>query len=256
VPAVEPVRVDPPPLAGRVVAGQTWRDVAFLHWRVPAAAVAPLLPPGVRPDRFDARDEADDTTWAGLIAFRLGGASLLGSPPIPHLGTFTEVNVRLYGVDALGRRGVVFRSLEASRLAAVAAANAAFSLPYRWARTTQRDLGGRHAYASRRILGPGLRGRGRMRLAVAPDASRRVDDDLSAFLTARWALFTRRFGRTLLLPNTHEPWTLHPARVDHLDEDLLELAGLPAGISATPPESVLFSPGVDARFGPPLRLPR
>lgn len=41
----------------------------------------------------------------------------------------TEVNVRLYGVDGQGRRGVVFLSLEASSLPAVLAARALFSLP-------------------------------------------------------------------------------------------------------------------------------
>ena len=64
-------------------------------------------------------DEHDGSSWVGLIAFALDRASLLGGPPIAHFGAFAEVNVRLYVVDARGRRGVVFLSLEASRLAAV-----------------------------------------------------------------------------------------------------------------------------------------
>jgi uncharacterized protein YqjF (DUF2071 family) len=36
-----------PVLTGRVVAAQEWRDVAFVHWRVPASTVAPLLPAGL-----------------------------------------------------------------------------------------------------------------------------------------------------------------------------------------------------------------
>ena len=55
-------------------------------------------------------------------------------PAVPWLGTFPETNVRLYSIDEQGRRGVVFRSLEASRLAVVLGARAAFNLPYRWAR--------------------------------------------------------------------------------------------------------------------------
>lgn len=42
---------------------------------------------------------------------------------------------------------------------------------------------------------------------------------------------------------------LHPGVVTRLDDTLLDDAGL-TGIVDRPPESVLFSPGVHARFGP------
>lgn len=224
-----------------MVAAQDWRNVAFVHWRVPAVVVAPLLPPGIVPDVFDG------SSWVGLIAFQLANARVGALPPSPIGGTFTEVNVRLYGVDEQGRRGVVFRSLEASSLPAVLAARALFSLPYMWARCAQRPLADGWEYASRRIaLSRSQRGPG-FRLGVSVDASEVVDDDLSRFLTARWGLFQQRFGRTQWLPNAHEPWVLHPARVTTLRDELCAVAGLP-GIVDRPPDSVLFSPGVTSRF--------
>ncbi|MDT0180392.1 DUF2071 domain-containing protein [Microbacterium sp. ARD31] len=231
-----------PPLRGGVVAAQGWRDVAFVHWRVPPEAVAPLLPPGLAPDVHDG------TSWVGLIAFELRDARIGPFPAMTRWGSFTEVNVRLYAVDSRGRRGVVFRSLEAASLPAVLAARAVFSLPYMWARTAQRPLPGGWEYASRRIavrpdqLGPGFR------LAVTVDPSQVVDDDTARFLTARWGLFESRLGRTRWLPNEHEPWVLHPARVDSLRDDLCAAAGLP-GVTSRAPDSVLFSPGVSSRFG-------
>lgn len=238
--APEPISRVADPLAGRVMAAQDWRDVSFVHWRADPDEVRPLLPHGVEPDVFDG------STWVGLIAFRLERARVRRLPPLPYVGTFTEVNVRLLTVDPGGRRAVAFHSLEASRLAAVLAARAMFSLPYRWSRTAQRRVGGVVEYASRRHLGTG-----RFNLRVEPDPTNQVDDDLSTFLTARWALVQRRLGRTLRMPNTHEPWTLHPARVVALREDLLAGAGLPT-LSQRPPDSVLFSPGVSARFGTPV----
>ncbi len=237
-----------PPLSGQVVAAQEWRQVAFVHWRVAPDRVAPLLPRGVVPDVMDG------SSWVGLIAFRLGDARVGPFPPAPRWGSFTEVNVRLYGVDAQGRRGVVFRSLEASSLPAVIAARALFSLPYVWARTAQRPRPDGWEYASRRIAVPPRRGP-RFRLGVAVDEARTVHDDLSLFLTARWGLFQGRFGRTQWLPNEHEPWVLHPARVTSLHDELMAAAGLP-GVVDGPPDSVLFSPGVDARFGRGELLPR
>lgn len=223
--------------------------MAFVHWRVAPERVAPLLPPGVVPDVFDG------SSWVGLIAFRLGDARIGPLPPAPRWGSFTEVNVRLYGVDRDGRRGVVFRSLEASSLPAVVAARALFSLPYVWARAAQRARPDGWEYASRRIsalpsrLGPGFQ------LGISVDRARTADDDLSRFLTARWGLFQSRFGRTQWLPNEHDPWVLHPAAVTSLRDELVGAAGL-AGVVDAPPDSVLFSPGVDARFGRGVLLPR
>ena len=225
-----------------MVAAQEWRQVAFVHWRVAPERVAPLLAPGVAPDVFDG------SSWVGLIAFRLGDAKVGPFPPTPRWGSFTEVNVRLYGVDEQGRRGVVFRSLEASSLPAVIAARALFALPYVWARTAQRARPDGWEYASRRITSSPWRPGPGFRLGVSVDRGRTVDDDASRFLTARWGLFQSRWGRTRWLPNEHEPWVLHPARVTSLRDDLIAAAGLP-GVIEGPPDSVLFSPGVDARFG-------
>nr|WP_211160656.1 DUF2071 domain-containing protein [Microbacterium sp. MF43] len=234
------------PLEGRPIASQGWRDAAFLHWRVSPRQVEHLYPTGVVPDLLDGE------TWIGLIAFRLEDARVGRSPSLRRWGTFTEVNVRLYGVDARGRRGVVFRSLEAASLPAVIGARALFSLPYYWADMTESHrVGARHStheYTSRRRFGDA-----RLDLRVTVDRLRPVDTPTSRFLTARWALFQERGRRVMRLPNTHEAWTLFPAEVTHFESNLLERAGV-SGLSAVP-DSVLYSPGVRAWFGSGERLP-
>jgi uncharacterized protein len=242
---LEPISRIAPPLPGRAIASQRWSDLTFLHWRVDPERVAPLLPPGVRPDVFDG------ATWVGLIPFRLDRATLFGSPPVPYVGNFVEVNVRLYGVDEAGRRGVIFLSLEASRLAAVVAARAVFGLPYRWARTsmttTTMDAGAATiSYSSRR------HGGGPSSRILSRPGERIEPDPLGDFLTARWGLFTARRGRTIFLPNEHEPWEVLAAELLDLDDELVAAAGLP-GVTNRPPDSVLFSPGVETRFGSPAR---
>jgi Uncharacterized conserved protein len=232
----EPVSREAPPLTGHAIASQRWSDLVFLHWRVEPDRVAPLLPRGVRPDEFDG------STWVGLIPFRLSRATLLGSPPVPYVGAFVEVNVRLYGVDARGRRGVVFRSLEASRLFAVLAARAAFALPYEWARTAVDDGDGMLRYRSAR------HGGGPRFAAVARPGAAIEPGPLEDFLTARWGMFTSRRGRTRFTPNTHVAWPLHAAELLELDDGLVAAGGLP-GVTARAPDSVLYSPGVDTWFG-------
>jgi uncharacterized protein len=233
---LEPIRRTAPPLPGRAIASQRWSDLTFLHWRVESDRVAPLLPPGVRPDEFEG------SSWVGLIPFLLDRATLFGSPPVPYVGSFVEINVRLYGVDEAGRRGVVFLSLEASRLAAVLAARAVFGLPYQWARTGMDAVGDTFAYTSRR------HGGGPSSRIVSKPGESIVADSLADFLSARWGLFTARRGRTIFLPNEHEPWELRSAELLELDDELVTAAGLP-GVTDRAPDSVLFSPGVETRFG-------
>ncbi len=242
----EPVSRTAPALRGPALLDQVWRDLTFLHWRVDPARVAPLLPPGVVPDVFD------DSSWVGLIPFRLTDARFGSGPVLPYVGSFAETNVRLYAVDASGRRGVVFASLEAQRLAFVLGARLALGIPYTWARMRATRDGDRYVYTGRRRW-PGPRGTGaHVEVEVGPGE---VDDPLADFLTARWGLFTHHLGRTWFLPNTHTPWPLRPARLLRLDEHLLAAAGLP-GVSNRAPDSTLFSAGVRTQFGAPRLVAR
>ncbi|MGN6743941.1 MAG: YqjF family protein, partial [Amnibacterium sp.] len=158
----EPISASAPPLPGAPVIRQRWRDAVFLHWRVDPARVAPLLPSGTVPDEFDG------ATWVGLIPFRLEASRFFSAPPVPWLGTFLETNVRLYAVDGEGRRGVVFRTLEAQHLLPVLNAQVALGLPYRGARMRSRRIGDELAYASERLAGP-ARPRTRIRVRIGSE---------------------------------------------------------------------------------------
>ncbi len=238
---IEPVQADPPALPRPHLLTQRWLDVAFLHWAVDPGAVHHLLPAGVAPDVLDGR------TYVGLVPFRLVGTALAAGPPLPWAGTFLETNVRLYSVDVTGRRGVVFLSMAAERLAAVAAGRAVFGLPYHWARMGLRHDGERRTYAAR-LLRPGPPVRSRLSVRPVGPA---VDGPLERFLTARWGLHVAHLGRTWYLPNTHVTWPLRTAEVHELDDGLLAAAGL-GDLAGRPPDHVAFSAGVAATFGRPV----
>jgi hypothetical protein len=238
----EPItRTAPRALRGTLLT-QQWRELTFLHWPVPPDAVAPLLPAGTEPDLIDG------TTWVGLVAFRMWRIGLGRTPGLPYFGTFPETNVRLYSVDADGRRGVVFRSLEATRLMPVLVARGGVSLPYMWSRLEIRHDGDDISYESRRRW-PRRQGRPASRLRVRVGEPLTEPSPLEDFLTARWGLHERWHGRTIYVPNEHPAWPLHRAAVVELNDDLVRAAGLPDVTG--PPASVLYSPGVPVRFGPP-----
>lgn len=240
----EPITLSTPRPVRRPVLVQGWHELTFLHWPVEPEAVAGLLPRGTRPDTLDG------VTYVGLVPFLMRHVGLGPGPGLPYVGTFCETNVRLYSVDREGRRGVVFRSLDAARLVPALMGRLGVRLPYVWSSMELRRDGDIITYRCRR--------RGR---ATGGPASRAVvrtgppiaePTRLERFLTARWGLHTTWHGRTLHLPNEHEPWPLHRAELLSLDDTLVMAAGLPP--MTRPPVSVLYSPGVAVRFGTPSFL--
>ncbi|WFE55393.1 DUF2071 domain-containing protein [Micromonospora sp. WMMD712] len=196
---------------------------------------------GARPDTLDG------AAHVGLVGFRMVGLGLGRGPGVPYFGTFWETNVRLYSVDDAGRRAVVFRSLDASRLVPVLVARASLRLPYLWSRMRLDRDGDTVTYRCRRRW-PGPAGAA-SRLVVRVGDPIADPTPLEHFLTARWGLHTRAYGRTLHLPNWHPRWPLHRAELLSLDDELVAAAGLPA--PAGEPVSVLYSPGVPVVFGLP-----
>jgi len=161
------------------------------------------------------------------------------------IGSIDELNVRLYSVDDTGRKGVVFLSMEASRLLTVLGVRVALQLPYVWSSMRVR-VDETVEYSSRRL---GLR-HPHTHLSVRPLPERVVGDPLADFVTARWGLHGRSWGRTRFVRNEHEPWPLQRAELVSLDDQLVAAAGLP-GIAIRAPDSVLYASGVTARFAWP-----
>ncbi|MER7740805.1 DUF2071 domain-containing protein [Streptomyces sp. NPDC096538] len=239
-----PVTPDPPEAIARPLLTQSWLDLTFVHWAVDPADVAGLLPPGTVPDTLDG------VTYVGLVAFRMHRVGWLRLPGVPYLGNFPETNVRLYSVDEHGRRGVVFLSLDASRLVPVLVGRLGFGMPYVWSRMRVRHVDDRTVTYTASRRWPGPRGAG-TRLTVRRGEAIAEPTELEHFLTARWGMHSAFFGRPMYLPNAHPRWPLYRAELLECEEDLVVAAGLP--VPAGAPVSVLYSPGVPARFGRPAR---
>lgn len=232
----------PPALRRPVLFDQYWSDLTFVHWPVRPDTVAHLYPQGTRPDVF-----ADGMTYVALVPFVMSGIRIGPSPPVPYFGCFLETNIRLYSVDDAGRHGVLFRSLESSRLAVVPLTRAGLGLPYTWAQMRLNRNGSTISYASvRRWPRPGLHSRLTVTVGEAITPS-----PLEVWLTARWGAHTRKAGRTWWVPNEHAPWPLQSADIVLLDDDLLPASGVvPSGDRLR----ALYSPGVRTRFGRPTAI--
>jgi uncharacterized protein len=204
--------------------GQTWFDLLFAHWPVEPDLLAPLIPEPL------ALDTREGLAWVGVTPFVIGGLRSQGTPPLPWLSRFPEINVRTY-VTYGGRPGIWFFSLDAARQAAVAAARRGYRLPYFHARMRAERSGDEVRYESQRLHGP----RAEFRATYGPAGPRLPVEDgaLERWLAERYCLYVvDGRGRALRGDIHHPPWPLQPAQADievntMADELGLELAGEP-----------------------------
>jgi uncharacterized protein len=216
---------------------QGWTRLTFLHWRYRPELIRPLLPRELELDTFD------DHAWIGLTPFFVTGLRPPAFPPLPWISAFPEMNVRTYVREPGGERGIWFFSLEADRLAAVAGARLSYGLPYRWACMRVKHRSGRVEYTSRRHLRQGY-----ARIAISAETAIRPTDR-ELFLTARFRLYSRLFGRLCFAQVEHPPWPLESAVLLDLEQNVIQHSNLPA------PDGdplVHFSPGVHVRVGRPV----
>jgi uncharacterized protein YqjF (DUF2071 family) len=184
------------------VMGQTWHDLLFAHWAVPAEGIERLLPPPLRPQLYGGR------AWLGVTPFVVSGVHPRGAPPLPWLSRFPELNVRTY-VEVGGKPGIYFFSLDAARVPAVWAARRAYLLPYFHARMSRRQAGAEIRFESTRSdrSGPAAAFSGAYQ-ATGPT----TEDPLARWLAERYCLYVvDRHGRVLRGDIHHPPWPLQPA---------------------------------------------
>jgi uncharacterized protein YqjF (DUF2071 family) len=208
------------------VGRQTWRDLLFAHWPVPAAALRSLVPSGLE------IDQRDGSSWVGLVPFRMTGVAPRLSPDLPGLSSFPETNLRLY-VTRGGKPGVWFLSLDAANRLAVWGARRFLHLPYFFARMSVEVAGGdgRVRYRSRRARGPA-----RLEAEYGPTGApfAAAPGSLEHFLTERYCLYAAAPDGTLRrLEIHHHPWPLQPASATVDAHSLLAAGGV--RVEGSPP---------------------
>ncbi len=206
--------------AGRAAMRQRWAELLFLHWQVPPADVAALLPAGLELDLFEG------AAYVGLVPFTMTGVRPVWAPAVAGLSNFHEVNVRTY-VHCRGRDpGVWFFSLDAANPLAVLVARALWRLPYHHARMSLLREGTRVRYASERLW-PGPRPAAcRLDYEVNGTPAAATPGTLAHFLAERYVLYAAAGGRLFTGRVHHAPYPLQGARLRACEESLLRAAGL------------------------------
>lgn len=216
----------PRPLpSGRWVMTQRWNDLLFAHWPLKPAALAPHLPDGLQIDTYMG------SAWLGVIPFWMDRIKFRGIPPVPGARSFPELNLRTYVRDPhTGTPGVLFLSLDARNVLAVAFARTLYHLPYYWAEMhiEQRSEREFSYYSRRRLVDRPVIFKARYRgLGPTRKLAESRPGSLEYFLTERYCLFTRgRDNQPMRADIHHIPWPLEEAEAEIEQNDLPAAAGI------------------------------
>ena len=199
---------------------QSWRDLLFMHWPVPASTLRALVPEKLELQEFEG------TAWLGLVPFRMVGVMRRPWPDMPGISAFPELNVRTY-VALDGKPGVWFLSLDAANRLAVWAARRFFHLPYYMAdMSLVEDAHGLH-YRSLRRGGELV---ATYRPTSAPYFARA--GMLEHWLTERYCLYAEAPDGSIWRNDVHHHrWPLQSATANVERNTYLDLHGISVGDS-------------------------
>lgn len=230
-----------PPPARPWLIRQSWHDLLFLHWPVPAAALRELIPLSL------AIEEFAGSAWVAVTPFRMSGIRFRHLPTLPVASRFEELNVRTY-VAYQDWPGVWFFSLDAGSRLAVLAARWLYGLPYVHARMRQRREGEAIVYHSERADGTCFTAS----YQPSGPAAESKPGSLEYFLTERYCLYALdRSGTLQRAAIDHVPWPLQPATALVDRNDMLGVHGISAG---GPPVTTHFARRLDVEVWSPERI--
>src|SRR5262245_36756931 len=210
---------------------QTWRDILFAHWRLPAAQLQLLLPRRMQLDTFDGH------AWLSVVALRVTDSAPRFVTAVPWLSSFYEVNLRTY-ITYEGRPAIYFLSLDASQPFVVRLARASVGLAYF-------DANIEMSRSDESIFVQSIRKDRRAPRAIFAATYRLQEGTfrptfgtLASWLTDRYCSYSVR-GRSIVREETHHaPWLLAPVRLDIHENSLFEAFGIDV---SGPPDLVHFS---------------
>jgi uncharacterized protein YqjF (DUF2071 family) len=214
---------------------QSWCDLLFAHWPIPAETLRPLVPTSLAVQEFEG------TSWLGVVPFQMRGVMRRPLPDLPWISEFPEVNLRLY-VEHGGKPGVFFLSLDAANPLAVWAGRTLFHLPYARAKMSVDIAPDGVRYRSVR-LGSAMPVVFDAVYHAASAPYEALPGSLEHWLTERYCLYAQSPRGTLYRGEVHHvPWPLQTATLDLHENDLLA----PHGLSVSdPPALVHFARRLD-----------
>ena len=204
---------------GQPLMHQSWGKLLFMHWRISAAQLRPLIPAALEIDTFDG------SAWIAVVPFTMWDTRALPPyvPAVPGLSAMHELNVRTY-VHCDGVPGVWFFSLDCNSKAAVLGARTFFHLPYYNADIDLHQEDTCIDYSLQRREEPAADFHAEWTIGEKLPVSH--PDSLEFFLTERYCLYSEHSSKLYCGRIHHNPWVLQKASLSSFSSTMVESLGL------------------------------
>lgn len=204
---------------------QTWKDLLFIHYKIPYNTLRALVPQELELDTYN------EETWISITPFKMRNVRFRMMPPIPTATNFLEMNLRTY-VKLNGKGGIYFFSLDASSTLSVIGARTGAFLPYFTANMSVNEENGVFHFKSRRNRDNKIGLDVKYKPKSTPFESSK--GSLEEWLVERYCLFQESVkGKFLEIDIHHLKWPLQQAEAQIMANTLTEPLGF--AIPDTPP---------------------
>ena len=205
---------------GFPIVHQNWGKLLFMHWRIDAERLRPLIPRRLTIDTYDGE------AWIAVTPFTMWGVRASFLPGLPGLSAAHELNVRTY-VHLDGVPGVWFFSLDINSLVMMLGARTFFFLPYFDANISLRQQGRTIHYQSARTHAGAPPAELKANWTYGEPLAQAQPDSLEFFLTERYCLYSAVGQKLYRCRIHHAPWPLRRAELGSYHSTMIESHGLP-----------------------------
>jgi uncharacterized protein YqjF (DUF2071 family) len=198
---------------------QSWKDLLFIHYKIPYNTLRALVPQELALDTYN------DEAWISITPFKMRNVRFRMLPSVPTATNFLELNLRTY-VKLNGKGGIYFFSLDASSILSVMGARAGAFLPYFSANMSVNEEDRTFHFQSKRngdIKTPAV-----LDVKYKPESTpfESQKDSLEEWLVERYCLFQEAIkGKFVEIDIHHLKWSLQQAEASILTNSLTKPLG-------------------------------
>lgn len=192
--------------AGQWTYYQEWNRSLFLHWKVPADVLRPLVPAQLELDVYNGE------TWVSLVAFTMEQIRPRKLPAFHFIFNFDEVNLRTY-VRTGDRPGVYFLNIEAGKSLSVFIARSLSGLPYERASIL------RKYEPIQRYTATNFKRGFHLDASFTIGEKKSIKSGLDNFLTEKYCLYLEQKDKLFRYDIHHKPWNVHSVKFIDLQVD-------------------------------------
>lgn len=179
---------------------QEWNKAIFLHWKVDASLIKPLLPKNIKLDTIN------EKTWISLVAFDMNNIGIKNIIKPPYISDFQEINIRVYTIYN-NKPSVYFLSMEGSKRSSCRVLKTLSKFPYRYSKMKRNEFNFESKNAA-------LSDSFQIKYSLKSDSVEKDETDL--WLTERYAVFQDYKKHIIEYDVHHIEWPLQNIQIDDL----------------------------------------